>query len=290
MSEEGRPYRKVLIVGFAPTSRDDAPFKDTSYEVWGLNDLYRLIPRADRWFEMHSKDIVDNHPYYPNHLAELQSSTIPVFMQEVRSDIPRSVRYPIEDMTRYFFGDSIPEGTPDSEVLYYGYFNNTISYMMAIAIHESCEHSPIDEIHLYGVDMAADSEYSHQRPSVEYFIGIARGRGIKVVISPKSDLLKTIYPYEYTDRNPLREKIRARIEGHNKEIENFINQRAQLIAEWKSKEEEFKSKMAQLDGTINGMRGMIQEAEYYLKIWSPYSTLNDGPQKSTVERNNSGRP
>jgi hypothetical protein len=45
---------------------------------------------------------------------------------------------------------------------------------------------------------------------VEYFLGIAKGLGIKVVIPDKSDLLKTMWLYPYEDSSPFRTKIYAR--------------------------------------------------------------------------------
>jgi len=95
----------------------------------------------------------------------------PIYMQRHHEDIPNSVAFPIE-LFREVFGD---------------YFTCTASYMIAMAIYEGYE-----EIHIYGVDMAADTEYASQRPSCEYFIGIAEGKGIKVVIPLDSDLLKTL--------------------------------------------------------------------------------------------------
>jgi len=283
---DGSTKKKVIIMGFAPSTRCDTPFDDESFEVWGLNDLYRCIPRADRWFEMHTREVIENHPYYGGkHLKELQDCQIPIYMQQVHPDIPHSMRYPIEQMTRYFFGDDIPEGTSDKDTLYYSYFTNTVSYMMALAIYEGYE-----EIHLYGVDMCADSEYSHQRPSVEYFIGFARGRGIKVRVPLKSDLLKTIYPYEYVDTHPLRRRMEARIEGHELEVQEFINQRNRLIAEQEAFLREFRERLAQLDGDINVLRGRQSEDRYYLKVWSPNMMLDDGPRKDIPVVRNSGRP
>jgi hypothetical protein len=58
-------------------------------------------------------------------------------------------------------------------------------------------HEGFKEIHLYGVDMAVSTEYDEQRPSCEYFIGLARGRGIKVYIPEESHLLKVRYKYGY---------------------------------------------------------------------------------------------
>jgi hypothetical protein len=47
--------------------------------------------------------------------------------------------------------------------------------------------------------MANDIEYQSQRPSCEYFIGLARGKGIEVYVPPESDLLKCMYLYGFED-------------------------------------------------------------------------------------------
>jgi hypothetical protein len=44
-----------------------------------------------------------------------------------------------------------------------------------------------------------NSEYEHQRPSCEYMIGFARGRGIKVILPKTCDLLQTRFMYGYED-------------------------------------------------------------------------------------------
>jgi predicted DNA-binding protein (UPF0251 family) len=45
------------------------------------------------------------------------------------------------------------------------------------------------------------SEYAKQRPSVEYWLGIAEAKGIRVTLPDQSDILKTtcIYGYHTTD-------------------------------------------------------------------------------------------
>jgi hypothetical protein len=65
------------------------------------------------------------------------------------------------------------------------YWNSSIAYMLALAIHEGAE-----EIAIYGVDMKGDDEYGYQKPNMEYLIGLAIGRGIKVTIPDASPLLK----------------------------------------------------------------------------------------------------
>lgn len=104
---------------------------------------------------------------------------IPVYMQQHWDIIPKSIPYPIKDIV----------------ARYGNYFTNTVSYMIALAIDMGPE-----EIGCYGVDMATASEYGPQRPSCEFFLGIAAGRGIKLTIPQKADLLKTRFLYGFEEK------------------------------------------------------------------------------------------
>ena len=88
-------------------------------------------------------------------------------------------------------------------------------------------------IGVWGVDMAQGgafgqpSEYAEQRPSCEFWLGQAAGRGIYVYIPPASDLLKAAGLYGYEgDGSQMRMKIRHRIE----ELQLRINQTRQQIS------------------------------------------------------------
>lgn len=163
--------RKVAIVGTSDTSRHLAPFDDTSWEMWVIGSACSPATNAriDRVFEVHNQRSLNNDPGLDEELAFLRTTTIPVWMQDIPDWVPAAVQYPTDAITKEFGH----------------YFTNTISYMLALAIYEG-----VDEIGIWGVDMAHGTEYAAQRPSCEYFIGIARGRGIPVYIPPQSDLLR----------------------------------------------------------------------------------------------------
>ena len=65
-----------------------------------------------------------------------------------------------------------------------GYLESSIAYMIAFALIEG-----IGELELFGVSMANNSEYVYQKANCEYLIGFARGKGMKVSISPGAPLL-----------------------------------------------------------------------------------------------------
>src|SRR3990167_3047914 len=247
---------KVAIVGCSQ-SKSLAPFDDLSFEIWGVNNLYPHIPRANRWFEIH--EIVQQGETYlrrgdikfrgqpvNDYLKTMgewtQEKSCPVYMQRKWDLVPTSIPYPVEEMIAKFGG----------------YFTNSVSWMIALAINEGAE-----EIHVYGVDMAVDTEYHHQRPSCEYFLGIAVGMGIKVYIPPEADLLKTSFLYFFKEpqerawtkkvnmmMQTTKEK-RARIEKENKDIKNLM-------------EHEIKFREAQLH-QYAGAELALKESD---KIWS----------------------
>ncbi len=77
------------------------------------------------------------------------------------------------------------------------YFSNTIDYAIALAIYQK-----FSEIALYGVNMEVDTEYSYQKPGVDFWCGVAKGRGIQVkVFGQHSTIMKTkdglLYGYDY---------------------------------------------------------------------------------------------
>ncbi|MGE5404617.1 MAG: hypothetical protein ACM3PP_06725 [Candidatus Saccharibacteria bacterium] len=186
--------KKVCLLGTSNTLKL-APLGDRSFEFWALNDMYDVVPveMIDRWFDIHGRSTHESHVSRASetrHIDGLRALTMPVYMQERFEDIPASVKYPLEEIIAHFNRQ---------------YFKSTLDYMLALALYEGFE-----EIHIYGVDMAAGSEYSHQKPSLEYWIGRAEGMGVKVVLPAGSDLLKAYFRYGYDEEKEGDLLIKAR--------------------------------------------------------------------------------
>lgn len=177
----------LAIVGWAPTTRDFAPYEDRSIDMWVLNECADDKPEH-AW--MRRKDptmLWQIHPVFdymrkynrndPNHWKWLQEPhNFPVMMQNAYPEVPNSVAFPLKDACDAF-------GM---------YFTSTMSYEMALAILMDYK-----RIELYGIEMSADSEYIYQKASMEYMIGVARGRGIDVYMPPQCSLLRgALYAYE----------------------------------------------------------------------------------------------
>lgn len=171
---------KIAIVGFAP-GKENAPYEDQEFEIWGCNEMHMApeVKRLDVLFELHDLDWIKEGKRWKGHYPWLcENEKIPVVMQKQFEAIPMSVPYPKDEIVDEFGR----------------YFTNTISLQIALAIRLN-----VKEIHIYGVNMATDQEYGAQRPSVEFFLGWAKGKGIKVHIPMESDICKNFYIYGLED-------------------------------------------------------------------------------------------
>jgi len=195
--------KKVAIVGCSDTCKKTPFHLKDEFEFWGVNNLFITLPGPwTRWFEIHHIAYNETQRQWmrrgnpdfrglpvDQYLRQLQALNIPIYMQQPCAIVPNAVLYPMADVKR----------------LYGDYWTNTISYMIALAIMEG----HYDEIHIYGVDMAVNTEYHHQRPSCEFFLGIAAGKGIKLYLPDECDLLKTrfLYGFEEPKENKWNKKV-----------------------------------------------------------------------------------
>ena len=233
------PNPAVHIVGFAP-SWEETPW-DSGADLWGMNALHKVA--GDKpwtmWFQLH--DIDEHHKLDKDeHIQWLVESGIPVVMWPEhigKYDIPNAVPYPRDEVLAYFGK----------------YFTNTVSWMLAVAILEGRK-----KIGVYGVDMAQDSEYGHQRPSCEYFLGWAKGLGIEIELPEASDLLTAPFLYGMEDPGPMRKKLMRR-------------------------QKELTARRVQMEGQLNQLQqahqqvlGALEDTNYYLRTW----TLEGGPDET----------
>lgn len=162
---------KVAIIGLSPSSRANIPWENDEWEKWGLPWDEGYWQRMSRTFEMHDMRLLKSEyckrrPGYFDRLTECSR----LYMQSECQEVPNAERYPFEAVSESISGV---------------YWNSSISYALALAIHDGAS-----EIAIYGVDMAADDEYGYQKPNMEYLVGLARGKGINVSIPDTSPLCK----------------------------------------------------------------------------------------------------
>lgn len=153
---------KVAIIGLAPSTHADAPWDDPTWEKWGLPWDSTGYGFMKRHFEMHDQRLLDSeHSKRSADYAQRLKDCKTLYTQE---------NYPFDAVAK---------------TIGQAYWNSSIAYAMALAIHEGAQ-----EIAIYGVDMDGTDEFGYQKANMEYLIGVARGRGIRVYIPPQSALCK----------------------------------------------------------------------------------------------------
>lgn len=158
--------RKVSIVGKGLT-RVYAPAPGKDWECWGLpsDEQFDLF---DRLLEIHPSGFwMFNKFDYRERLVKFGDR---LWVRDPVKWLPEAHTYPMADV-RGLVGD---------------YLASSVSYWAALAILEGC-----DELSIAGCDFVVPgAERMYQRPSLEYLIGFARGRGIKVTVPQESPLMR----------------------------------------------------------------------------------------------------
>jgi len=216
---------KLCICGCSE-SKVEAPFNDETWEIWGMNNLYGYIPRWTRWFEIHPIGFDGQHYTrrgqldfrglpVDKYLQAIGKMKCPVYLQKPYPEVmPNGVLYPLDLILNMFKRR---------------YFTNSVSYMIALGIYEYIVSgkTKFKEMSIVGVDMAVDTEYFWQRPSCEYFVGIAEGLGIKVTMPDTCDLLKTrfLYGFEEHKSDAWKTKLNGMIQSMEQRKNKAIDEK-----------------------------------------------------------------
>jgi len=219
--------------------------------------LWKVLPdrRWDRWFELHSLwEFYHANEPHKDFLRSLAAKDVPVYVRE--QDYALALEWGITSAQPFPHRVLLEQFRP--------YFTNTISWLLALAIMMRPEW-----LGIYGVDMAQDhllaAEYSEQRPSCEYFIGLAEGVGMEVFIPGGSDLVAGTHLYGYEDSGRVLEKMTSRF------VELDTN-KAQLAAQ----AAQLESQVAQIRGNMSALQGAQQEITYWRKNWLTLPATEEG--------------
>ena len=126
-----------------------------------------------------------------------------VIMQESFVNIPKSIKYPLNEIVQKFHST---------------YFLCTMNYQIALAMYLGYK-----ELHLYGFNMIFNDDLI-QRWSMEYWLGRAEQSGIKIVIPDDCDLLKCGALYGYEANNTLAVYIYKYMNELKKEVDWSISE------------------------------------------------------------------
>lgn len=218
---------KIAILGGAPSSCNLAPFGDASWEIWACSPSNWNAPRVEAWFEMHSLDrkaVKGNEPY----IQTLQRHPR-VYVSKEDQRLPNAIVYPFDEMIAPYGGRFVQS-----------LMQSSVSFMLAMAINQKPQ-----TIGLWGVDMAAESEYDYQRPGCHFFFNEAQKAGIEIAAPPQSDILEPLPLYGYKEHYPMYWRQKAR----RQELQQRLNEAERAIEQNKT--------------VAQHMRGALGDLNYY---------------------------
>jgi len=198
--------RSIAICGFSETSRDMANQEPPDVEIWGLNRCYTFLKRLTRHFEVHGEAHWSgrNGLRDKGYLDWLRGLTVPIICCDDLPDVPQAKRFPLAQISE----------------TYCQYFTSSIAFMLALAVYEDYlaaqrddAEGRVKDIRLYGVDMSSWGEYAYQKPCVEFWLGVAKGQGITLVIPSISPVLQAPL-YAHDDTHNLKAQIEERLQHH----------------------------------------------------------------------------
>lgn len=174
---------KIGILGKSILELADAPWSDTSWQLWGLNYGYfmdeenfnpSIFPRFNKWFDLHSYENEPQDEKFKSYLRFLE-----------KHDSIRQENYPIEGIVRHFNTE---------------FFKNSIALMIAYALYK---YPDLTDIGLWGIELhSPHSKYYDTEDCTLFWLGIAHERGIKIHTSINSKLYKNketgIYAFNRT--------------------------------------------------------------------------------------------
>lgn len=161
-------------------------------EVWAINAMGDVIA-CDLVFHMDDVRIQEIRAAArpDSNIAEmlkwLKATKTPVMTSRAHADYPALVEFPFEDVANFV-----------GEV----YFNNTVAYAVAYALFLG-----VEQISLFGCDWIYPkaSKGEAGRACVEYWLGWAQAKGVRVLVPPMTPLLDSyramgdddVYAYGY---------------------------------------------------------------------------------------------
>ena len=182
-----RPRKHIAILGLGPsldqyleiTKRVGGrhQFCDETWSINALGDVFGcdLIFHMDdvRIQEIRAAAKPDSN--IAAMLKWIKMSPVPVVTSRAHPDYPALVEFPLEDVLNKFGHE---------------YFNNTAAYAVAFAIHIGAK-----EISVFGMDYTYPNVHDAEkgRACVEYWLGQAHARGIKINLPKTTSMMDACY-------------------------------------------------------------------------------------------------
>lgn len=177
------------MISLGPSAAEAPLKKENDVEVFGIQYTWKYFKASiDRAFVMDDEEwiLAKNHSFdNPIDIEqEMRDFGKDIYVSKKWKNVLNTVEYPVDKIVDHFK---------------IKYFMNSIAYMFALAIYEGFE-----RIETYGIDnryftdTGGKMNYNHnwldETHCVEFWAGVAVGRGVEVVTTKRSSLMKPVYP------------------------------------------------------------------------------------------------
>ena len=176
-----RKRTKVALIGNSQLDRSERPpFEDPTWDIWSCNSLWELCRdkdhqfRADRWWEMHPLSVQTEQER-----IDMDDCPVPLFV----------LGEPLREHWQTFPLDKLRERFGERD-----FYTCTMAYQMAYALMQGYK-----TIGLWGMELwqGSSRERTVELRCLEYWLGMAKGMGVEVVLPAYSCLIQHPHCYGY---------------------------------------------------------------------------------------------
>ncbi len=177
-------------MGTHPNTVRKFDWSRTDCDIWLFNEAANAknedgklkYPRCDAVLQMHHQAIWKSpkNRSDENHYTWLASGKTPlIYMQEAYPDVPKSERYPIEEVLALVKNVQMIVNEKKKE---FKYFTSTPEYGLALAANMCKRKKRYQRIEVWGIELETESEYIYQRMGFGFWFGYLAAIGVPLVI------------------------------------------------------------------------------------------------------------
>lgn len=195
--------KTLVIMGTHPNGFRTFNVSRTDCDIWMFNEAPNLknekgenfYPKADAFFQLHHEAIWKNPQNRSDnsHYLWLKSGKTPTaYMQKTYKEVPKSVRYPIEDILSLIDNTRMVIRGKEQRVKY---FSSSPDYAFALVAKMWKDGKKYKRVEVHGIELEMESEYRYQRTGFGFWIGYLTALGIEIVLYNRI-LDEPMYGYE----------------------------------------------------------------------------------------------
>ncbi len=274
--------KTLVIMGTHPNGLKTFGWSRTDCDIWMFNEAPNvkingklMYPKTDAFFQLHHEAIWKNPKNRSDmeHYQWLTSGKTPTaYMQEKYKEIPKSVRYPIEDVLALTQNIHIVINGKEKE---FKYFSSSPDFAFALVAQMWKDEKRYKRVEVHGIELEMESEYQYQRTGFGFWIGYLAALGVEVILY-NSIFDSPIYGYE-GDVALSSKDIEKRIaeltselgddkERYNQEAKVFLESLSGLLREDISAEiQRDLNELTKRSESAGILNGKIKESQRYLE-------------------------